>query len=219
MASPYESRTRTKFPNVAYNRRTVSINAFDPNTVAAGNHGRRRYRRRIEELYHAALKLKAGEWAADGRSWFAQQRSPASREGSSLLHINPKGQAHIVHKTPVWRYRPLSSPDGHYLAMILNFGLARAKIINKMASCIPESFLIPRIEVFSCSDRVPLANPAGSVLNSRMLFISTCWSPSCSPAFSLLEDLLLASKLPVFTRRARRKTILHPKFYFFDTGV
>jgi len=102
---------------------------------------------------------------------------------------------------------------GSWLAVIFRFGLARDKIIDKMASCIP------RIEVFSCSDHVPLANPAGSVLNSRMLFILTCWSPSCSPVFSILEDLLLASKLPVFTRRARRKTILHPKFYFFDTGV
>jgi uncharacterized protein len=37
--------------------------------------------------------------------------------------------------------------------------------------------------------------------------------------FTILEDLLLAVRLPVFTRRAKRKTIVHPKFYFFDTGV
>jgi predicted AAA+ superfamily ATPase len=35
----------------------------------------------------------------------------------------------------------------------------------------------------------------------------------------VLEDLLLAFRLPVFTRRARRKTSAHPKFYFFDAGV
>jgi len=35
----------------------------------------------------------------------------------------------------------------------------------------------------------------------------------------ILEDLLLSFRVPVFTRRARRKTSIHPKFYFFDAGV
>jgi predicted AAA+ superfamily ATPase len=37
--------------------------------------------------------------------------------------------------------------------------------------------------------------------------------------FELLEDLLLGLRLPVFTRRARRKLAGHPKFFFFDAGV
>lgn len=37
--------------------------------------------------------------------------------------------------------------------------------------------------------------------------------------FSILEDLLLGVRLPVFTKKARRKTISHPKFYYFDAGV
>ena len=36
---------------------------------------------------------------------------------------------------------------------------------------------------------------------------------------SVLEDLLLAYSLPVFTKRARRAITTHPKFYLFDTGV
>lgn len=35
----------------------------------------------------------------------------------------------------------------------------------------------------------------------------------------ILEDLLLAFTIPVFTRRAKRKLITHSKFYFFDSGV
>jgi predicted AAA+ superfamily ATPase len=35
----------------------------------------------------------------------------------------------------------------------------------------------------------------------------------------ILEDLLLAWRLPVFTRRARRATVAHPKLYLFDAGV
>lgn len=37
--------------------------------------------------------------------------------------------------------------------------------------------------------------------------------------FMLLEDLLLAVRLPVFTRRAQRRMTSHPKFYYFDPGV
>lgn len=37
--------------------------------------------------------------------------------------------------------------------------------------------------------------------------------------FTILEDLLIADRLPVFTKRAKRRPTAHPKFYFFDTGV
>ena len=35
----------------------------------------------------------------------------------------------------------------------------------------------------------------------------------------ILEDILLAWRLPIFTKRAKRKLSAHPKFYLFDTGV
>lgn len=37
--------------------------------------------------------------------------------------------------------------------------------------------------------------------------------------FKILEDLLIAERVPVFTRRAKRKMSAHPKFFFFDCGV
>lgn len=37
--------------------------------------------------------------------------------------------------------------------------------------------------------------------------------------FTILEDLLLAVRLPVFKRRAQRALVSHPKFFFFDAGV
>lgn len=37
--------------------------------------------------------------------------------------------------------------------------------------------------------------------------------------FDILEDLLIAFRLPVFRKRAKRDMITHPKFYFFDVGV
>ncbi|MBN1549873.1 ATP-binding protein, partial [bacterium] len=36
---------------------------------------------------------------------------------------------------------------------------------------------------------------------------------------TILEDILLAMRLPVFSKRAQRALVSHPKFYFFDSGV
>ena len=37
--------------------------------------------------------------------------------------------------------------------------------------------------------------------------------------FTILEDLLIAYRIPVFAKRAKRRIITHPKFYFFDVGL
>lgn len=37
--------------------------------------------------------------------------------------------------------------------------------------------------------------------------------------FSILEDLLIGCRLPVFTKKAKRRMVSHHKFYFFDVGV
>ncbi len=36
---------------------------------------------------------------------------------------------------------------------------------------------------------------------------------------SIIEDLLLSFRIPVFSRRAKRHLSSHPKFYYFDSGV
>jgi len=37
--------------------------------------------------------------------------------------------------------------------------------------------------------------------------------------FNITEDLLIARRLPVFTKRSKRRLTAHPKFYYFDVGV
>jgi len=37
--------------------------------------------------------------------------------------------------------------------------------------------------------------------------------------FSVVEDLMIAYRIPVFSRRAKRRLAIHPKFYFFDAGL
>lgn len=36
---------------------------------------------------------------------------------------------------------------------------------------------------------------------------------------SILEDLLIGVRLPVFAKRAKRRLVSHEKFYYFDAGV
>jgi predicted AAA+ superfamily ATPase len=60
----------------------------------------------------------------------------------------------------------------------------------------------------------------GSVLNmAAVARESAVGSKVAEDYFSILEDLLIGVRLPAFTRRAKRRVIAHPKFYFFDAGV
>ena len=60
----------------------------------------------------------------------------------------------------------------------------------------------------------------GSVLNMAAVARECAVSAKVvEDYFSILEDLLIAVRLPVFTKRAKRRLIAHPKFYYFDAGV
>jgi len=60
----------------------------------------------------------------------------------------------------------------------------------------------------------------GSVINiSEIARDSQVGRKAVEGYISILEDLLLSIQIPVFTKRAKRLLIAHPKFYFFDTGV
>jgi len=37
--------------------------------------------------------------------------------------------------------------------------------------------------------------------------------------FSILENLRIGYRVPIFSKKAKRRLIVHPKFYFFDVGV
>lgn len=60
----------------------------------------------------------------------------------------------------------------------------------------------------------------GSVLNiSNLARESQAERKTVAGYIEVLEDLLLAFRLPVFTRHAKRETSHQPKFYLFDAGV
>jgi len=60
----------------------------------------------------------------------------------------------------------------------------------------------------------------GSVLNLAAIARDCQVSRKTAEGYlEILEDLLLAFRLDVFTRRAKRALASHPKFYYFDAGV
>lgn len=60
----------------------------------------------------------------------------------------------------------------------------------------------------------------GSVLNtSEVARESAIERKVVENYFAILEDLLIGYRLPVFNKRAKRRLLTHPKFYFFDTGI
>ena len=60
----------------------------------------------------------------------------------------------------------------------------------------------------------------GSVLNySNIARECGVSGKSVENYVSILEDLLLAFKVPVFSKRAKRILVVKPKFYYFDAGV
>jgi predicted AAA+ superfamily ATPase len=60
----------------------------------------------------------------------------------------------------------------------------------------------------------------GSPLNtSAMARESSIGQKAAEGYVSLVEDLLIGSRLSVFQKKAKRELSVHPKFYYFDCGV
>jgi predicted AAA+ superfamily ATPase len=60
----------------------------------------------------------------------------------------------------------------------------------------------------------------GSVLNMSSV-ARECYveRKAVESYFSILEDLMIGYRIPIFSKKAKRRLIVHPKFYFFDAGV
>jgi predicted AAA+ superfamily ATPase len=60
----------------------------------------------------------------------------------------------------------------------------------------------------------------GQILNMSAIARETSTSQkNVSNYFDILDDLLLGYRLPIFNKRAKRQTVQHPKFYYFDVGI
>jgi predicted AAA+ superfamily ATPase len=60
----------------------------------------------------------------------------------------------------------------------------------------------------------------GEMINYTNIAAETGVSaPTVKEYFQILEDTLIGTRLPAFRKRAKRRTIQAPRFYFFDVGV
>jgi len=147
------------------------------------------------------------------------------REGANLL----AGRALTYHMHPL---TAIEIGESFNLEKSLRYGLLPLSYLDTEPKKFLESYLITylREEVmqegfvrnvgnfhrfmelasFSQGNQLNLSNIAREVGVSRKVVESY---------FEILEDLLIATRIPCFDKRAQRKMSQHPKFYYFDTGV
>lgn len=90
------------------------------------------------------------------------------------------------------------------------------------------TYVTEEVKLEGLSRRIPEFNrflEAASLSQGQPLNISQVAADAgierrtISNYFEILEDILLAQRLPIFSRRAKRELIKHSKFFFFDCGV
>ena len=98
----------------------------------------------------------------------------------------------------------------HYLESYVATYLQEEVIQEGLVRQISAFSRFMEVASFSQGNQLNLANIAREVHVTRRII---------EGYFDILEDLLMAVKIPCFTKRAQRELVQHPKFYYFDTGV
>ena len=118
----------------------------------------------------------------------------------------------IIHRTPGFQ-TPSDGPwrDGFDLAAALRVGL--------VPLVVKAEGLVRRLDDFSRFLEVASFSHA-QLLNVAEIARECVASRNTVESYlGILEDLLIATRIPVFRRRAKRAVVAHGKFYFFDCGV
>ena len=155
--------------------------------------------------------------------------------GSSARKIKRKGQNLLAGRALTYYMHPLTVSElgkDFNLGHSLKYGQLPSVYIEKDPQAYLESYVKTYLEEEIQQEGLTrnLAGfarflEAASFSQGSILSISSV-ARECSVErkvvesyFSILEDLLMAYRLPVFTKKAKRRMISHPKFYFFDVGV
>lgn len=155
--------------------------------------------------------------------------------GSSARNLKRKGVNLLAGRALNYFLHPLTAHElqsDFDLAHALNFGLLPSTVIGQS----PKKYLSTYITTYlreevlqeglvrNLGDFSRFMEAAsfsqGSRLNlSAIARDSNIDRRTVQSYFSIIEDLLIAKTLPVFTKRAQRRLISAPKFYYFDVGV
>lgn len=155
--------------------------------------------------------------------------------GSSARSLRKKDTNLLGGRAREYHLYPLTAAElgkDFNLAQSLQYGMLPSAILDKdpeeyLASYInnylreevKEEGLIRRLDVFM-RFLESASFSQGSIMNMSSI-ARDCGvnQKMVSHYFDILGDLLIARQIPVFSRHAKRRLILHPKFYFFDVGV
>jgi predicted AAA+ superfamily ATPase len=102
------------------------------------------------------------------------------------------------------------SDPGHYLETYVSSYLREEVLQEGLARNLSEFARFLETASFSQGGVLNISEIAREAAIDRKIV---------SHYFSILNDLLISYSLPIFTRRAKRRLISHPKFYFFDPGA
>jgi uncharacterized protein len=104
----------------------------------------------------------------------------------------------------------IDESPGHFLETYVLTYLREEVIQEGLVRNIGSFNRFMEVASFSQGNQINLSSVAREVGVSQKVVTSY---------FEILEDLLLSVRIPVFTKRAKRRLSLHPKFYYFDVGV
>src|SRR3990167_5638577 len=155
--------------------------------------------------------------------------------GSSARSLRKKGVNLLAGRALIYHMHPLIAQelgDAFDLKNALQFGLLPAILTEPNKSAYLKSYvgdylreevmqegLTRNLAAFSRFLETASFSQRQILNISDMARESSNKQKNVSNYFDLLEDLLIGFRLPIFTKRAKRQTIAHPKFYFFDVGV
>lgn len=154
--------------------------------------------------------------------------------GSSARRIKREHGNLLGGRAVKYEMFPLVSPEvpDFDLQIALNTGLLPRAYGHRAARRILQSYvddyMREEIAAESYTRNIPAfarfleiaGHSNGEIMNYSNI-ASECGvsSPTVREYFSILEDTLLGTTIQAFRRRAKRRQILAPKFYFFDVGI
>lgn len=155
--------------------------------------------------------------------------------GSSARKLRHRGTNLLAGRALTFRLYPLTAAElGHDFSMEhgLTFGHLPSTFNEKHPKKYLESYVMTYLEqeiqqeglmrnLGAFSRFLETASfSQGSILNvSEVARECAVHRKAVENYFSILEDLMIAYRLPLFSKRAKRRLIAHSKFYFFDVGI
>ena len=172
-------------------------------------------------VVHELIELKQGwQFILTGSS-----ARKLKRAGVDLL----AGRAHLKQLHP---FMAAEIPEKFNLDICLQSGMLPLVIDSQSPKEVIKAYiglymqeevqmegLVRKVEQFSQFLEVVSFSQASQINYANIARECSISSKTVDNYVTILEDLLLSFKIPIFTKRAKRYLSSHSKFYFFDAGI